>query len=138
MNKAFFTGRTTDDVEIRYTSSQEQTAFGNFTIAVDDGYGENKHTSFFNCSIFGKRAEAFAKYVTKGTKVMLECKPKQDTWKDQNGNNRSAVKFIVTEWEFAQSKSDSGVASNPSEASATSTDDFMNIDDAIGEELPFN
>ena len=136
MNKAFFVGRTTADVELRYTSSQDQTAVGVFTLAVDDGYGENKHTSFFNCTIFGKRAEAFSKFVPKGTKVALEAKPRQESWKDQNGNNRSAVKFIVTDWEFAQNKAD--VASNPADANAPVSDEWMNVDDAIGEELPFN
>ena len=136
MNKAFFIGRTTEDVELRYAATDNQTAIGAFSIAVDDGYGENKHTSFFNCTIFGKRAEAFSKYVTKGTKVALATRPQQQTWKDKNGNNRSAVKFIVTDWEFAQNKAD--VANNPAEANAPVSDEWMNVDDAIGEELPFN
>lgn len=141
MNRLFMTGRTTADVEVRYASSDDQTAIGAFSIAVDDGYGDNKHTSFFPCTIFGKRAEAFAKYVPKGTKVAIEGRARQETWKDQYGNSRSAIKFIVTDWEFAQSK---GVANDPDQASgpnstdAASMDDFMNIDDAIGEELPFN
>lgn len=42
-----------------------------FSVAVDDGYGENKRTLWFDCSLWGKRADALAKYLVKGTAVAV-------------------------------------------------------------------
>lgn len=43
----------------------------NFSVATDDGYGENKRTLWFDCSLFGKRGEKLAQYLTKGTAVAV-------------------------------------------------------------------
>ena len=108
MNKCFFTGRTTKDSELRYSQGQNPLAIATVSIAVEDGYGDNKRTSFFELVLFGSRAESFNKYVIKGTKVALECHAQQDTWKDKDtGKQRSKVTFIVDNWEFAQSKDQS-------------------------------
>lgn len=40
-----------------------------FTVAVDDGYGQNKSTMWFDCSIWGKRGQALEEHLRKGTKV---------------------------------------------------------------------
>ena len=37
MNKCYFTGRTTKDVEVTYTAGEKQTAVGKFALAVDTG-----------------------------------------------------------------------------------------------------
>lgn len=131
MNHWSAIGRTTDDVEIRYT--QEQMAIGNFTLAVDDGYGERKTTSFFRCTVFGKTAEAMSKYAPKGTKIAVEGRPKQDNWKDKNGNNRSAIIFVINSWEFAQSRE----TPQGQPKQETADDGFMAVPEGIEEELPF-
>lgn len=38
-------------------------------MALASGYGEKKITTWLNCSIFGKRGEAVAGYIKKGTLV---------------------------------------------------------------------
>jgi single-strand DNA-binding protein len=42
-----------------------------WTVAVDDGWGDNKRTLWFDCSLWGKRGEKLAGYLTKGTKVAV-------------------------------------------------------------------
>jgi len=42
-----------------------------FSVAVNDGYGENKSTMWFDVSIFGQRAEALEKHITKGSKITV-------------------------------------------------------------------
>lgn len=108
-------------------------AIGNFTLAVDDGYGDRKTTSFFRCTVFGKTAEAMSKYAPKGTKIAVEGRPKQDNWKDKNGNNRSTIIFVINSWEFAQSRE------TPQEQpkQETADDGFMSVPEGIEEELPF-
>lgn len=140
-NVCIFTGRTTNDIELRY--SQNNVAVGAFSLAVDTGYGENKKTSFFNCTAFKGTAESMEKYVKKGTKIVLQAEAVQDSYTDNHGVKRNTVNFIVRNWEFAESKASSN--SEPQENKAeqippkqTSSDDFMNIPDGLAEELPFN
>ena len=112
MQIAILCGRLTKDVEIKTTKAgDKETTVGSFTLAVDDGYGDNKHTNFFPCSVFGKQAETMEKWVKKGTKVILNCKPRQNSYKDNNGNNHSYINFIVQSFEFANGKNESTEAS---------------------------
>lgn len=146
---AILCGRLTKDVEIKKTKNgDKETTIGNFTLAVDDGYGDSKHTNFFPCSVFGKQAETMEKWVKKGTKVILNCKPRQNNYKDKNGNNYSYVNFIVQSFEFANGKNENSEASdaqpqvqpaqqNDSATQAPKQEDFMQIPDELGDELPF-
>lgn len=135
MNKCIFTGRTTREAELRYTSGDASTAIANTSLAVDDGWGDKLKTYFFELTLFGKRAEAFAKLVPKGTKIVVEGRAIQSQWEDKSGNKRSKVSFIVNDWEFAQSK---GTASAPANVATVDADGFMDVDSSIEEELPFN
>ena len=136
MNKVIFCGRTTKDIEMRYSQGENSMAIGRFSIAIDSGYGDKKKTSFFNCTIFGKQAEAFEKYVPKGTKVLLECEANQNQYTDKNGNKVNSVDFIVKSFEFCESKSQSNSQTQPT---SSNDDGFMSIPDGIEDEgLPFN
>lgn len=135
MNKVIFCGRTTKDIEMRYSQGENSMAIGRFSIAIDSGYGDKKKTSFFNCTIFGKQAEAFEKYVPKGTKVLLECEANQNQYTDKNNNKVNSVDFIVKSFEFCESKSQSNSQPQPA---PSNNDGFMNIPDGIEDGFPFN
>lgn len=136
MNKVIFCGRTTKDIEMRYSQGENSMAIGRFSIAIDNGYGDKKKTNFFNCTIFGKQAEAFEKYVPKGTKVLLECEANQNQYTDKNGNKVNSVDFIVKSFEFCESKSQSNSQSQPAPSNDNS---WMNIPDNLDDSsLPFN
>lgn len=152
MQIAILCGRLTKDVEIKTTKAgDKETTVGSFTLAVDDGYGDNKHTNFFPCSVFGKQAETMEKWCKKGTKVVLNCKPRQNSYKDNNGNNHSYINFIVQSFEFANGKNENGGSDEQAEqqpqeqptqqptaqAAPKKEEDFMQIPDELGDELPF-
>lgn len=130
MNKCYFTSRTTKDLELRYTTNNTAVAKG--SIAVDTGYGDNKQTNFFNITAWGKTAESMEKLVKKGTKIILECEARQNTYTDKNGNKVNAVDFTVLSWEFAESKREQ--SEQPAASPHGSGDGFMNAD--LGD-LPF-
>lgn len=139
MNRCIFTGRTTSDLEIRH--SQNGTAVGSFTLAVDGGKDANgdKTTDFLNMSVFGETAERMANWVRKGTKIAVECRAKQDRWKDNEGRNRSAVKFTVNHWEFCESKGsndDSNASNALDNTPQADKDGFLPTDNL--DDLPFN
>lgn len=142
INNCTFVGNVVRDSELK--SSQGGTSFLNNAIAVNSGYGDNKKTDFFNFTVFGKRAESFAKYVQKGNRIAIQCEAHQRSYTDRSGNKVNTVDFSVNDWEFAQSKSESNSSPSPAQTSAPtaapSNDDFMNIADGIDEEieLPFS
>lgn len=131
MLKTFMTGRTTRDVEMRYTQAEQPLAIASFSFAVDDGYGEKKKTNFFNCVAFGKLAERFEKYVNKGMKLLLVCKPQQEQYTNKDGVKVNTVKFIVEDFEFCESKNSGNNEPKPS------NDDFASIPDGVEDQLPF-
>lgn len=140
MNKCIFVGRTTRDVELRYTQSANPLAVGRTSIAVESGYGDKKKTSFFNISAFGKTAETMDKFVKKGTKIILECEAAQNEYTDREGKKQNRVSFIVKSFEFAESKAASSSAGQTSDApkSQSNTDGFYPIDNTIeDDDLPF-
>lgn len=50
----------------------------NFSIAVDNGKdkdGQSRPSTWFDCSLWGKRAESLEKYITKGTKLTVSGRP---------------------------------------------------------------
>ena len=135
MNKCIFVGRTTRDVELRYTQSANPLAVGRTSIAVESGYGDKKKTSFFNISAFGKTAETMDKFVKKGTKIILECEAAQNEYTDEH-----SVAFLLKSFEFAESKAASSSAGQTSDApkSQSNTDGFYPIDNTIeDDDLPF-
>nr|DAN92460.1 MAG TPA: Single strand binding protein [Caudoviricetes sp.] len=140
MNKCIFVGRTTRDVELRYTQSANPLAVGRTSVAVESGYGDKKKTSFFNISAFGKTAETMDKFVKKGTKIILECEAVQNEYTDRAGKKQNTVSFNVKSFEFAESKVASSSAGQTSDApkSQSNADGFYPIDNTIeDDDLPF-
>lgn len=70
MNKLLLIGRLTKDSELRYTQAGKEVL--DINLAVDDGYGENKKTIWFRCSLWGERALKLGEYLTKGKQVYIE------------------------------------------------------------------
>lgn len=61
-------GRLTRDAETRDAGSDRVTGF---SVAVDDRTGKEKTTLFFDCSMWGRRGEAVAPHLTKGSPVTV-------------------------------------------------------------------
>jgi single-strand DNA-binding protein len=61
----------TRDPDVRYSTGSNPTAIGKFSIAVNDGYGDKKRTSYISIVVFGKQAENCQRYLFKGSKVAV-------------------------------------------------------------------
>lgn len=136
MNKVILMGRLTHDPEVRYSQGDNPIAVARFSIAVGRRFkhaGEPE-ADFFNCTAFGKQAEAIEKYFIKGTKIVVSGRIQNDNYTNREGQKVYGVKIIIDEWEFVESKNASGKQGN----AAFSGDGFMNIPDGLDEELPFN
>ena len=122
INKVMISGNTTRDAELRATSTGNSVL--TFGVAVNDrrrnANGEwEDYANFVDCQLFGRRAEALAQYLTKGTKVAIEGRLHYSSWEDRNGGGRrSKIDVYVDELEFLSSRNGGGRPSGQSASGA--------------------
>lgn len=139
MNKVILMGRTTRDVEVRYSG---ETAVARMTLAVDrrnKKESEGQQADFISCVAFGKTAEFLSKYGTKGMKFAVTGRIQTGSYTNRDGVKVYTTDVVVEEVEFAESKG-AAESHKAAESKPVSTDEngFMNIPDGIDEELPFS
>ena len=75
MNKVILCGNLTKDMDVKIikgkTKKDNDVIVGRFTLAVNEGYGENKKTTFIPITIYNKTVENLEEYLIKGTKVNI-------------------------------------------------------------------
>ena len=75
MNKVILCGNLTKDMDVKIykgkTKKDNDNIVGRFTVAVNEGYGENKKATFIPITIFNKMVENLEEYLIKGTKVNI-------------------------------------------------------------------
>lgn len=76
-------GRLTKDCQVQ---EKEGRQFATFSVAVDDGYGQNKGVMFFDVTY---HRSAVAQYLTKGTKVCVSGELKQ---REYNGKTYLSIR----------------------------------------------
>jgi len=103
MNLCIFTGHISREPELKFVPSTGM-AVTKFSLAVNDGWGEKKTTSFLNMVAFSKTAEAIANFITKGSKVTVRCHVKTDSYDNKEGRKVYTTDFIVDEIEFPSKK----------------------------------
>ena len=103
INRVNISGNLTRDPELRVTSGGTQVL--SFGVAVNDrrrnpqtGEWED-YPNFVDCTMFGTRAEAEKRYLSKGSKVAIEGKLRYSSW-ERDGQRRSKLEVIVDEIEF--------------------------------------
>lgn len=107
MNKVQLIGRLTKDPELRYTKSN--IAVANYSIAVNDGYGEKQQTQFINISTWGKSGEFVSKYFKKGQAIAIVGRLNNNNYEDKNGNKRYSIEVVTEDIEFIGNKKDEKV-----------------------------
>lgn len=93
MNIITIAGNLTKDAEVRYLPNGD--AIASFGVA--DNQGKDKPAIFWNCSLFGKRGEALAQYLTKGQPVTVAGAITEREWQDKEGNKRKSMDVRVSE-----------------------------------------
>ena len=106
MNKVFLSGNLTRDVEVRY--SQNGKAFAKLGIAVNRPYSKEKVVDFFNLTAFNKTAEFCGRYMTKGTRVLVEGTIQTSNYENKDGSKVYGVDILIDNIEFADSKRSQG------------------------------
>ena len=102
MNKVILMGRLTRDPELRHTG--KGTPVTTFSIAIDNGYGDNKRTDFVNCVAWNKTAEFISKYFAKGRMIIVIGRIATRSWETQDGHKRYVTEVIANEVNFGETK----------------------------------
>ena len=106
MNIVILMGRTTRDIDLRYTA-QSNMPVARFTLAVDRPYtkqGEEKKTDFISCVAFGRLAENLEKYIRKGRRIVIEGRIQVDSYDRDDRSKGYSTSIIVERFHFADSK----------------------------------
>ncbi len=102
INKAILMGRLTRDPELRHTNSG--TPVCSFSIAINNGYGENQTTDFINCVAWNKQAEFIERNFSKGKMIIVVGRIQTRTWDGADGKKNYATEVVVNEVSFGESK----------------------------------
>jgi single-strand DNA-binding protein len=126
------------DAETRYTPSGE--AVCNLALAFSYGQKDasgKRPTQWVNASIWGKRAESLAQFLTKGTAVAVVLSdPHLESYQGKNGAGTSLVARVI-DLEFAGGKRENAA---PTERAAHAPDDGATPaahGTAIDDDIPF-
>ena len=120
-------GTATKDGEVK-DGGMDKAGLGSFSLAVDDGYGANKSTMYFDCTFWGKRGIAVVPYVSKGSKVTVSG---ELTRREYNGKTYLGV--TVNDLTLQSSKSASSDPVNHVNPVNSPNDTSSDMDD----EIPF-
>lgn len=97
-------GNVGKDAVLRRTQSGD--AVLGFSLAVDNGkdkQGNKRDATWYDCSIWGKRAESLERHISKGTKLALTGRPTA-----RSHNEKAYLGISVNELTFMGGGSDSG------------------------------
>ena len=130
MNLFIFSGRATKDAEL---SVRGDLKIARVSLAVDR-FKKDDPSDFFQLTLFDKKADFADKYVKQGKKYIVKGRVQNNNYEDKEGKKHYQNSFIVDEIEFCEKKNSEDA---PKENFDTDNE-WMNIPDNIGEELPFN
>ena len=99
-NKQVILGNLGADAEL-VTVGESNTPKLSFRVASTSRIGTNpdgsprEHTEWFNCVMWGKRAEAVAPYLTKGKTVHVDGRTETRSWEDEAGQKHYRTEVRV-------------------------------------------
>lgn len=146
-NNVTLVGRLTSDVEIRQAGDN---LVANFTVAINRPKSGDREpeTDFIPCQLWGKRAETFAKFHSKGSGCNVCGEIRVDRY-DKDGVSKIFTKVHVTDFAFVPSNNLSKNNSTTTQEETTSEvkkdkqsytmDDVSDMDslDLGNDDLPF-
>lgn len=112
-SKVILMGNLTRDPEVRTT--QSGTSVTSFSIAVNRSYHNNangqdvEEVSYFDCSAWGKQGETIAKWLHRGSGILVSGRLAQRSWEDEKTKQkRSRVEVVVEDFNFVGGRDDNG------------------------------
>jgi single-strand DNA-binding protein len=124
LNSVNVMGNLTRDPEIKYTSSGKSVC--NLSIANNRVYNKGgervTEVSYFDVEVWGVVAENCAKYLTKGSGIIVEGRLRQDRW-EKDGKTQSRVRIVANNIHFLPKKREEGSAQEPANVGSAAAAD---------------
>ena len=98
MNTVALIGRVGQDPQVRNTGGGKTVA--NFSLAVDEGFGDRKVTHWIPVVAWEKTAELISQYVSKGSQLAVEGRLQVRSWEDRDGNKRQTTEVVANRVDF--------------------------------------
>jgi single-strand DNA-binding protein len=139
INQVILLGRLVRDPEQRTTSGGK--IIVNFSIAVDRG-GQDDSADFFEVNAWEKLGELVMKYLSKGRRVLVQGRLRQDSWDDkETGKKRSRIDITASDVTFLDGPGGDSPARSESSQKPSKSQDVVieDIDDKPIDlsEIPF-
>ena len=96
------TARLARDPELRETPHGKSLC--KLSLPNDSGWGDNKQTTWWGCTIWGKRGETAAKYLKKGSWVTVTGVPSLRKYHKKDVTEGSSLEVEVNDWGFCGPK----------------------------------
>jgi single-strand DNA-binding protein len=93
MNSITIAGTLGKDAEVKYLANGD--AICNFSVA--DSQGREKPTMWWNCGLYGKRAESLSQYLVKGQAVTVTGSVSEREWTSKDGEKRKSMDVRVND-----------------------------------------
>ena len=150
LNKVLLIGNLTRDPDVRMMTNGRPVC--NFGLALNrtykDAEGNRKdETTFVDVECFGPRAEAVGRFFTKGRAIFVEGRLKLDQWETKEGEKRSAIRVVLDNFEFVDSRqeatgtnagrSDDKISAQESTPREKQVADSKEADPELDEDVPF-
>ena len=98
INQVILLGRLTRDPEQRTTTSGRTVV--SFSIAVDR-QTQDDQADFFDVTAWEKLGELVMQYLSKGRRVLVQGRLRQDSWEDkETGKRRSRIEVVASDVTF--------------------------------------
>lgn len=138
LNVTAIMGRLSRDPELRQTTTGKNVA--SFTIACSRGRKDANGkdlVDWIQVVAWEHTAEFVCKYFEKGSLIAIDGRLQSRTYKDRDGNNRTAIEIVANNANFAGSKSTGG-GSNSVPAGNSYNEPTVQYDEIEDEgDLPF-
>jgi len=124
--KLMVVGRLGRDPEMRYMPNGDPVT--SFSIATDRAWNDKngakqKETTWFRCSVFGKRAEVANQYLSKGKMVLVTGRLRVDpktggpaTFTRQDGTVSASFEIVVDDFTFLSPREEGAMATEGGDA----------------------
>lgn len=103
MNQVTLIGNLTDNLELK-EAKEGGKVYTQFTLAVSNFRGKEKHTDFLDVVAFGQKAEILTEHMQKGRKLFVTGRLQNNSFINQEGTKRYTTKVILDDFEFVDSK----------------------------------
>jgi len=133
MNSITVTGNLGKDAEMR--ALPDGTNILNFSVA--DSQGKDKPAIWWNCALFGKRADSLRKYLIKGQQVTVIGTVSEREYTDKDGNNRKSMDVRVNDVALQGGRKEPQQEARPPAKKPAKPDTGSGFED-MDDDIPFN